>query len=189
MKRLFLDLETTGLDPRTHHLWEFAAILRDEYGCADEEFVWQIRPSLDTADPVALEKCRFEERFLVPDGRDAVRVMSDGGLWKLEPHEALHDIQDLLRDAHIIGANPTFDDGFLKALMHAQGRRIGWQYRLVCVENLVAGALKLPGPLSLRKSAEAMGVKVDDDARHTALGDARLARDVYDAVMGGGDRG
>lgn len=189
MKRLFLDLETTGLDPRYHHIWEFAAILRDEYGCSDEEHVFQIRTPLIAADPVALEKCRFEERFRVPDGISAVKVMDDGGLWRLELHEALHDMQDLLRDAHIIGANPAFDDAFLKSLMHMFDRRIVWNYRLVCVENLVAGALRKPLPVSLRESAEAMGIKVDPDACHTALGDARVARDVYDAVMGGGDCG
>jgi DNA polymerase III epsilon subunit-like protein len=184
MKRVFLDLETTGLDPRYYHIWEFAAIVRDEWGTPDEEHVFQLRPVLVDADPVALEKGRFKERFVVPDGIDAVKVMPDGGLWRMARHEALHDIQDLLRDAHIIGANPAFDDGFLKSLMRMHDRRIVWNYRLVCVENLVAGALKLPVPLSLRESAEAMGVKVDNDARHTALGDARLARDVYDAVMG-----
>ena len=191
MKRIFLDLETTGLSARDHAIWECAAILRDEWGCPDEEHVWQIRPNLDGADPEALEKCRFKERFVVPDGVDAVKVTPKGepwggGLWKMPIHEALFDMQDLLRDAHIIGANPAFDDSFLKALLQRHGRRIGWNYRLVCVENLVAGHLRQPLPVSLRKSAEAMGVKVDDDARHTALGDARLARDVYDAVMGGG---
>jgi hypothetical protein len=189
MKRVFLDSETTGLDARIHGIWEFAAILRDEWGTPDEEHVFQLRPNLETADPVALEKCRFNERFVVPDGVDAVRVMDDGGLWKMAIHEALFDMQELLRDAHIVGANPAFDDGFLKALMHAHERRVGWQYRLVCVENLVAGALKLPVPHSLRGSAEAMGVKVDDEGRHTALGDARLARDVYDAVMAGESHG
>jgi DNA polymerase III epsilon subunit-like protein len=193
MKRVFLDLESTGLDPRYHHIWEFAAILRDEWGSPDEEHVWQLRPSLVDADPVALEKGRFEERFVVPDGVDAVKVVPEDdpwpGLWRMERHEALSDIQDLLRDAHIIGANTAFDDSFLKALMHMHQRRIVWNYRLVCVENLVAGALKKPLPMSLSESAEAMGVKVDPDTRHTALGDARLARDVYDAVMGGGGRG
>jgi DNA polymerase III epsilon subunit-like protein len=189
MKRVFLDIESTGLDPQRDHIWELAAIVRDEWGMPDEEHVWQLRPILVDADPIALEKGRFDERFVVPDGVDAVKVMPDGGLWKLARHEALHDIQDLLRDGHIIGANTAFDDSFLKALMRMHERRIVWNYRLVCVENLVAGALKKPLPVSLSESAEAMGVKVDPDTRHTALGDARLARDVYDAVMGGGGRG
>lgn len=184
MNRLvFVDTETTGLDPREHQVWEIALILRNELGMPDDEHVWQIRPDLDRADPVALEKSRFHERFLVPDSHNAVKVMKDGGLWKMPIHEALFDIQDILRDSYMVGAVPSFDDAFLKALLRTF--RIQWKHRLICVETLVAGALKQPVPLGLRKAAEAMGVKVDGDVLHTALGDARLARDVYDAVMGG----
>lgn len=194
MTRLvFLDTETTGLDPRTHQIWEIGVILRDEYGL-ETEALWQIRPDLATADPKGLEIGRFHERFKVPEGVDAVQVDSDGGLWKLALHEMLHDFQDVVRGAHLIGAVPSFDDAFLKALLQPRDRRIGWHYHLCDVENLAVGYLAAKGePLSPPWDSEVLSAKLGVDPsryeRHTALGDARWARDVYDAVMGGEPRG
>jgi len=33
-------------------------------------------------------------------------------------------------------------------------------------------------------NAQALGVKISEEDRHTALGDAKFARAIYDAVMG-----
>lgn len=181
----FVDCETTGLRPEQgHRPWEVAVILR-EPGLPDEEHVWQIRPNLDTADPVALDKGRFAERFTVPDDCEATWTTQGEGPWRLSAGEASLEIQSILRGAYVVAAVPAFDDSMLKALLHDRKLRIVWQYRLICVENLVAGALRLPVPPGLKDAADAMGVKYDPAELHTALGDARLARDVYDAVMGG----
>lgn len=178
----FLDCETTGLDPRIHEPWEVAFIVRDA-GDIDVERVWQLRPGLTEADPEALQIGRFDERFQVPDGWDAAEVLPDGGMFRMRLHEALHDIQAALSGAHLVGAVPSFDAGMLGALLQRHGRRIVWRHRLICVENLVCGRLGWPTPQGLRQSSEALGISVDDSGRHTALGDARLARDTYDAVM------
>lgn len=208
MSRLvFLDTETTGLDPRTHQIWEIGAILRDEWG-TETEYLWQIRPNLDTADPKSLEIGRFHERFLVPEGVDAVRVMEDGSLWKLALHEMLFDFQEVVRDAHLVGAVPSFDDAFLKALLQPLNRRIGWHYHLIDVETLAVGYLhgviaraideaRMDGrtPLKFDRSrtnppwdsediSRAVGVNPAKFERHTALGDARWAKAIYDAVRG-----
>ena len=44
----------------------------------------------------------------------------------------------------------------------------------------------LPPSLRLRDAAAIAGIDPDDYETHTALGDARLARDIYDVVTGGG---
>lgn len=186
-KRCFIDVESTGLDPRVHRPWEIAVILR-EAGMPDEEHVFQIRPDLTRADPESLRIGRFEERFAVPEGWDATWAVDTQSVWRMQTHEALSEIQPLLGDAYLIAAVPSFDDGMLKALMWDHDRRIRWRYRLVCVETLVCGALARPVPYGLKDAADAMGVKYDPDELHSALGDARLARDVYDAVMAGGAR-
>lgn len=181
----FTDCESSGLHPEQgHELWELAVIVREPH-MPDVEYVWQIRPDLNLADPESLEISRFHERFIVPDGWDAVQIYEDGSQEKGQIARALYGIQDVLQDAYLVGAVPSFDDAMLKALVRRYDRPVLWRHRLICVETLVAGALRHPVPQGLRKAAEAVGVKVDDDARHTALGDARLARDVYDAVMGG----
>jgi DNA polymerase III epsilon subunit-like protein len=183
----FGDVESTGLDPRVHRPWEIAAIIR-EPGLPDEEHVFQLRPDLSKADPEALQINRFEERFAVPDGVDATWRINGDGPWRLQLHEAVTEIQLLLADTHLVAAVPSFDDGMLKALMWDHQRLVRWKYRLVCVETLVCGALRRPVPEGLKAAADLMGVKYDPDELHTALGDARLARDVYDAVMAGGAR-
>ena len=58
-----LDLETTGLDPERHHIWEIGAIVRDH---RDPRYNgrWQImlHPNLSVADPAALRIGRYYER-------------------------------------------------------------------------------------------------------------------------------
>lgn len=58
----------------------------------------------------------------------------------------------------------------------------GWSHRLRCVETLTAGHLgREIGGLS--DCAAALGI--DTPAAHTALGDARTARAIWDAILGG----
>jgi hypothetical protein len=122
-KLCFVDVESTGLDPRVHRPWELAVILR-EAGMPDEEHVFQIRPDLSKADPEALKIGRFEERFTVPDGWDATWAVHTPSTWRLQLHEALWEIQSLLDGAYLVAAVPSFDDSMLKALMWDHDRRV-----------------------------------------------------------------
>jgi hypothetical protein len=210
-----VDVETTGLDPRTHHVWEIAVIRRTLWGgqfTDTREHLWQVRPDLTTADPKGLEVGRYAERFAVPDGWDAAEFDADGNLIaRLRMHEFLHDLQDALHHTVMVGSNPGFDDRFLRDLLHAHGRKATWHYRPVCVATLAAGYLygrateqaeRDNDPDRLRKvdlllgwpwksynASEAIGVpRPDTDAAHTALGDARWAAAAWDQVLGGGAR-
>lgn len=198
----FVDTETTGLDPRTHDVWEIAVIRRDQD--SEVERQWQVRPNLDAADSEALNVNRFGERFTVPDGWDAIEVL-DGPPLRLTLSEFLFDFQDFIAGCVMVGSNPAFDDTFLKKLLWANNRKVTWHYRTIDIATLAAGALYGRASEWTRKDcdaawyskvANAIGwpwksyqvsrhVEVEPPAKdvaHTALGDARWARDVWDAV-------
>jgi hypothetical protein len=108
--------------------------------------------------------------------------------------------------AHMIGNVTSFDTIAFERLMRRQGLLASWHYHLIDVENLAVGYLKglakgispstgrLPMagaevlsqlPWDSDALSEALGVKPpSDDERHTALGDARWALAMWDAVMG-----
>jgi hypothetical protein len=114
--------------------------------------------------------------------------------------------RDLTAGLHLAGAVVSFDEERLRLLLHKFGVLHRWHYHLIDVEALAAGYLAQiaeagrrgldPAPADPAegwphqppwKSDElsaALGVTVSEEDRHTALGDARWARAIYDAVMG-----
>lgn len=188
---IFLDTETTGLDPDRHEVWEVGYIVRDE-DHRDVEAVWQIAPAhLERADPYALRIGRFWERRAKPEPPGIESFAAQG---RAERFAALID------GATIVGAVPDFDVRFLTKWLALY--RLPWtaHYHLCDVENLAVGFLAgeiarahtvtmyradlIVPPWSSEALSSALGVKIRDEDRHTALGDARWARDLYDAVMG-----
>lgn len=164
----FVDTETTGLDPGRHQVWEVGLILRTDVG-EDHEYQWQMRPDLNRAEAVALKIGRFYER------RDTERAVGY--------HQFATEFGELSFGAYLVGAVPSFDDAFLKDLLRHYGACPGWHYHLVDVEALAAGQLAMEPPWDSEELSKAVGVDPEKFDRHTALGDARWARAVYDAVV------
>lgn len=113
--------------------------------------------------------------------------------------------------AHLCGAVPSFDEERLRRLLRANGVLPRWHYHLIDVEALAAGYVSArcegmaadgtKGTIRVERPdgtvnnidgrppwksddlSRAVGVNPDDFDRHTALGDARWAKAIYEAVM------
>ena len=184
-----LDTETLGL--AVHHpIWELALIRREPDG-AQVEHHWYVRHDDLAGDPDLPESFRtdYESRY-----DESAAIL---------PHDLATILRHLLRPIDgqrpiFIGSNPSFD-----------AERIGyqiaddlpglWHHRAVDVATLAAGYLY--GRAAARRTrmdpagaartlpwksdhlAERLGIHVSP-SRHTALGDARWALDLWDAVTG-----
>lgn len=175
MSRLvFLDTETTGLDPDQEEVFEIAAITQ-----AGIERVWTLEPHRETVDfmhPRAAEVNRYHERTSHPDWTWDVTLDTDDS----QRNRVLADIAATLDGAHIVGAAPDFDTRFLTALFNSVGRdHPRWHYHLIDIESVAIGYLRAKGtslelPWNSEDLSRQIGVNPPQgEARHTALADAR----------------
>jgi hypothetical protein len=204
MTRLcFIDTETTSLR-HDRRAWEVGLIVR-RVAAPDHEVQLLIRSEdldLGNADVMSLKIGRFYDRH--PQGRGDGHL--PGGARLVSEADAMAEVEFLTRGAHLVGAVPNFDADVLSARMRANGICPSWHYHLVCVENLAVGYLGgseafgrspsgsvrqkirdlITPPWKSDDLSAVLGIKVSDEDRHTALGDAKWARAIYDAVMGDG---
>lgn len=206
MSIAFLDTETVTLESGPDVVWEIGVITRDD-GRPDQEWRFQMRPNMAKAHPEALEISGFKDRYLL-DGKRAQALgwspLNDGEPAKLTYGGLALNLHTLLAGRSIFGICPSFDTERLGLFLAKQwgssaSFRAPWHYQPHDVEDEVAGYLRgtramaaldaspdevfaIPRPTELL--AEAVGVTLKPEDKHTALGDARFARDLYDAVNG-----
>lgn len=179
----FMDTETLGLDPDAP-VWEFAAIRRTyvEGVPHEQEFHCFID---HRADPWLNQMHANGGSSFVKDYLlrfDAPRAMTS--------HRACELINKATRDAHIVGAVPSFDTERLTTLLHSRGFEPAWHYHLIDVENVVVGHLAAKGlvctpPWKSDSLSRAVGVEPEDFNRHTAMGDCQWVRAQWNSVMEG----
>jgi hypothetical protein len=196
MSVVFLDTETTGLDPDRHEIWELALIWSDSNKWVEYEL--QLPVDLTRADPTGLRIGRFyERRRQVGKATSSVARLCrtrwdgkgdfDGGL---EPSWHAETVAANLDGKHLVGAVPSFDAAFLTRWLRANGQAATWHYHLIDVEALAVGYLASKGhslalPWDSEKLSLAVGVNPEDFERHSALGDARWAKAIYERVLVG----
>lgn len=155
---VFLDIETTGLDPDKHEAWEIA--FAHEHGPVESAVLVH---SLKTADPKALELNGYFQRF--PNG-----ARSTGPIVDIQVRQALTGVT-------IVAANPSFDVDFLY-------RRWGvapWHHRKIDVETMAYTVLQydeMKGMKDISEDLRGMGFAVDQPD-HTAAGDVIALRQCY----------
>lgn len=197
-KLCFIDTETTSLRP-DRRAWEIGIVARGP-GRADVEHHWFIDErelDLANADAMSLSIGRFYERH--PHYR--LDRESTGTDTESE-YDALRLVEAITRGAHLVGAIVSFDADVLGQRMRANGICPSWHYHLVDIEALAIGYLChkaeaermtdeitrefLTPPWKSDDLSRALGITVSNEDRHTALGDAKWAMRIYDAVTGHG---
>jgi hypothetical protein len=194
----FLDCETDGLHPG-RQAWEIAIIRREPDG---KQIEWQayIDINLSTPGPMGLRIGRFYERH--PMGRylsslpgsdvpnpSAIEFRRSGGV--LSEYAAAQYVARLTHGCHLVGGSASHAE-VLDRLLRGHFMLPAWQGDdLIDIEVLALGyiaahGLRLDPPYKSDDLTTAMRVEPGTpEERHTALGDARWAMRMYDAVLGG----
>jgi hypothetical protein len=179
----------------------------------DTEYLWQLPVDLTKADLIALNVGGFHERRLPPPpGLDNRRAALAGTGWPngLQQCRVPDDdenvaavaarVADLTWGRHLVGAVPDFDARMMRKFLRRNDQLEGWHYHLLDVEALAVGAIaeqvrgeqnpmadlfraKIAIPYKSTELGLHFGVETREAEKHTAMGDARWARDLYDAIF------
>jgi hypothetical protein len=174
-----VDIECDGLH-WSRAAWEIALVRRHPDG-NEQVKVMLLDIDLRRADTKALEIGGFYDRhprgIYLSTGRKP-----DFHSELTSPDQAAYWVHRLTFGASIVGAQPHFDTHVFARLLHAQGLQPSWHYRMYDVESLTAGHhnQRIGG---LAACAESLGIPFPDDEQHTALGDARMALRIWDAII------
>ena len=160
---VFLDTETTGLDPDKHEVWEIAWAVND--GPIEERLVLH---SLRGADPEALDLNGYYDKNPVGTSPYA--------------HDPRIDIEirNILKENTLVCANPTFDRMFLR-------RRWGmepYHYRSIDIESMALLCFEWERPRGLKDIREELVSRGHDIPApdHSAAKDVKVTRACYHAL-------
>lgn len=159
----FIDTETTGLNPDVHQAYEVCWWREDE----DTPNTAILPHTLHGADENALWIGGYHARGIEPGNQRERRT-------------ARMELRNQLIDTTLVGSNPAFDASFLRIALGCTP----WHHRLI---NVAEGGMWVFGwdrPKGLADVAEECRRRGFDipEPNHTAEGDVRTTRAVYEAL-------
>jgi len=156
----FIDTETTGLDARIHQPYE-VCVWREDVAHPHTE---RLPHTLDFADMQALKIGKYAERDFFPNADD----------------DPVPFLVASLTGVTLVGSNPAFDAAMLTRVI---GTPV-WHHRLI---NVAEGAMwvfnwdRPKGLADVAKRCRDEGYDIPEPD-HTAEGDVRTTRAVYEAL-------
>lgn len=169
--RIYLDTETTGLDPTVNEVIE-VAVVREEVAYPYTQpgtitLMWSRKVApwhLETASPEALKVNGYTPEKWV----------------NAQPFSVIAgELVEHLKDGTIIGHNPKFDTGFIAAELKRAGIEARIPHRTIDTTTVAYMAWGLDGKLKLSLDSLRDHLGLSRDGAHTALQDALDCREVF----------
>jgi DNA polymerase-3 subunit epsilon len=160
----FVDVETTGLDPRIHQPYELCVWRED----LEQPVTFELPHDLVHADRFGLRVGGYWDRGFAPWSSENARG------------RILRKILELLQGATLVGSSPQFDAAMLSGFIGCEV----WDHRLVDVAQGGMWVFGWDRPRGLASTCEALreqGYTIPAPD-HTAEGDVRATRAVYEAL-------
>ena len=169
--RIYLDTETTGLDPAVNEVIE-VAVVREEVpypytgpGTITETRCWKVAPQhIETASPEALKVNGY-----TPEAWAGAVPFGD----------IAEELVGLLKGGTLIGHNPKFDTGFVTAELKRAGMEPKISHRTIDTTTVAFMAWGLDGKLKLSLDSLRDHLGLSREGAHTALQDALDCREVF----------
>lgn len=155
---VFLDTETTGLDPDKHEVWEIAWAYIE-----GEVFSTPVQHSGVTADPKAISMNGYNNR----------------AVWDMTNRADLR-VRNIFEGATLVCANPTFDRMFLRKRWGLEP----YHYRSIDIESMALVILGYERPKGLKDIAgdlRKIGYDIGEP-NHSAWLDVTVLRACYKAL-------
>ena len=176
----------------------------------DAAYLWQVRPALSESSAGSLQISAYYRRCRITGkpGGAAMKLehpdLPKGKQQGTQARLVALEVATLLDGALIIGANPWFDFGHIDTFAREHDQCLTADYHMRDIGSVVDGylaghdlarrncafckheaaePLRRPESMRLTDIARALGMDPDSYDTHTALGDARLTRAIWNAVM------
>ncbi len=171
-RKIVLDTETTGFDPKTgDRLIEVGCIEIEDLLPTGRTFHRFINP----------------ERLIPPDAIKVHGITDDKVKDAPKFHEVVDDLMEFLGDAPLIAHNANFDRNFIDFEIGRIGRKPPPQDRWI--DTLALAQKRFPGMAnSLDALCKRYKISLVERTLHGALIDARLLAEVYLELRGGKER-
>ena len=180
MRILFLDTETGGLDETQYDLLSVGMV------------VWEDNKIIDTKE-ILISKAEYktDPEAMKVNGLDLLTLQKNGisELMAIEEIEKFCDLYFSHDRVVLAGQNISFDEAFLKKLYRDHHYNYGKRFSHKKIDTVaILKFLYLQGKISeemqsFEEALKQLGIEVNKEIRHTALGDAILTATLFTSLI------